>query len=248
MWFLVALALLRCDGDASTLIPDVDQYPLCPTIDVASAREAARADVAPTTLRVSANGRAMETLLAAPWITRVKRLEVCTDARGVRAIARSRRLRALTDLRISSSSGSALDASAVRTLARASALRRRLTRLTFDAGDSEAEQSINADGVRELVKLRGWHLRTLDLSWNYGIGAAVAELAHSDLAAGLEALLLCETDISAPHIDALVDAHLTKLTRLCVPKSPLSDADVARLRAAYGDAVVLFADEIGDRI
>jgi hypothetical protein len=248
MWFLIALTLLRCTGDECSLVPDVEQYPLCPTIDVASARRAALADVAPSSLVVSANGAALERLLNASWIGGVERLRVCTDERGVRAIARSRRLRALTDLSIATSSGHALDAGAVRALAHSSALRRRLMRLTFAAGDSEAEQSIDAAGVRELAGVRGWKLHVLDLSWNYGIGDSIDALAHSSLASGLDALLLCETNVAASDVGALVDAHLMKLTLLCVPKSPLPDADVARLRAVYGDAVVLFADEAEARL
>lgn len=110
---------------------------------------------------ISASRRAMEVLANARWFGQVERLWVCTDERGLRALARSGRLRALIELQVASDDGEPLDGAAVRALVRSHGLRR-LERLRFQGGDSEAERSIGTDGAIAIAAhARLPHLRAL---------------------------------------------------------------------------------------
>ena len=211
-----------------------DRYPFCSTVDVATARKMALKRF-PKVRRaiVAASGPAMEILAKARWLGELDRLWVCTDARGLRALARVRGLRKLIELQVASDDGRPLDSDAVRELVRSSGLRS-LERLRFSGSDSEAERSIGSDGVIAIAKhARLPHLLALDLSWNPVDENAVATLAGSGLARQLEELNLCRTALPT---DAVIAAMLTNLKRLCISDliGGRAPADEKRLEAAYG--------------
>lgn len=217
-----------------------DRYPFCSTVDVATAREMARKRFPKVRgASISASGRAMEVLANARWLGQVERLWVCTDERGLRALARSGWLRALIELQVASDDGEPLDGAAVRALVRSHGLRR-LERLRFQGGDSEAERSIGTDGAIAIAAhARLPHLRALDLSWNPIGKDGVEGVARSDLAHRLEELNLCRTSVAT---DAVVDAKVTNLVRLCLSDGGAEAGERARVDAAYPEVLSPQAD------
>ena len=211
-----------------------DRYPFCSTIDVTTARKMARKRFPEVRgASISASGRAMEVLAEAPWLGQLDQLWVCTDERGLRALARSRTLGKLIELQVASDDGRPFDAKAIRKLVSSRGLRS-LERLRFSGSDSEAEKSIGSDGVIAIAEHAHLaQLRALDLSWNPIDGDAVASLVRSGVARQLEELNLCRT---AMPTDAVITAKLTNLKRLCVSEkgSGRSSSDSKRLEAAYG--------------
>lgn len=221
--------------DETTLVvqaPD-ERYPYCATVDVAAARRAAkRRHPGLGSAYVAASGRAMEIMARAKWMRRLERLSVCTDERGLRALAKVRWTR-LVDLEIASDDGAPLGAEEVGALAGSRGVRR-VERLRFFAGDSEAERSLGPDGAVALAeRARMPRLRALVLGWNPLDEASVAALVGSELAGQLEDLDLCQTAVA---VDAVIAAGLTGLRRLCMSDlagPDLDDAERARLDAAY---------------
>lgn len=172
----------------------------------------------------------MEVLARSPWLAQLERLWVCTDARGVRALARSGRLRNLVELQIASDDGTPLDGDAIRSLVESVGLRR-LERLRFFGSDSEAERSLGDAGALAIAEhARLPRLRALDLSWNPISRVGVAAIVESSLAHRLEELNLCRTTVPA---DAVIDARLTNLARLCISAGGDASQERARIAAAY---------------
>jgi hypothetical protein len=221
-------------GKADTVV-DVeasdDRYPFCSTVDEATARKMARKKYPKARGAViAASGRAMEVLVKAHWLGQLEKLWVCTDERGLRALARSGRLGKLIELQVASDDGEPLDGDAVKALVGSRGLRR-LERLRFSGSDSEAEKSIGDDGAIAIAEnARLPHLRALDLSWNPIRSLAVATLVNSDLSHQLDELNLCRTSVPA---DSVINAKLTNLVRLCISAGEGPSDDRTRIDAAY---------------
>jgi hypothetical protein len=208
-----------------------DRYPFCSTVDVATARKMARERFPKARgAWIAASGRAMEVLADARWLDQLEKLWVCTDERGLRALARSGRLSKLIELQIASDDGEPLGGAAVRSLVQSRGLRG-LERLRFSGGDSEAEKSIGSDGAVAIAEhTRLPHLRALDLSWQPIDKDGVAAIVRSKLAHQLDELNLCRTTVAT---DAVIDARLTNLVRLCISQGGAATDERARIDAAY---------------
>lgn len=221
-------------GKAETVVviaASDDRYPFCATVDLPTARKMARGRFPKArAAAISASGRAMEVLADARWLSQLEQLWVCTDERGLRALARSGMLSKLIELQVASDDGEPLDGAAVRLLVQSRGLRR-LERLRFSGSDSEAEKSIGSEGAIAIAEhARLPHLRALDLSWNPIDKDGVAAVVRSRLAQQLEELNLCRTTLAA---DAVIDAKLTNLVRLCISGGGGGADERARIDAAY---------------
>lgn len=219
-------------GATLTIVPPGDHNLECGSISNQRARKLEHQQLVVGTATISAKGHAMEILARAKWMRGVRTLHVCTDDRGLRALAKVDWAH-LRTLELYRGDGETFDPEAVRAMLSSRRLRR-LSRLRFVGFDLEGDYSLSSDGFAVLADAELPALRSLDVSYNHGTPEAFEDLVRSPLAHQVTELNLCWT---SADVGVVIDAALTNLARLCL--SPydmiygLSDADRARIDAAY---------------